>query len=68
MSNDEKEPDIVLPSREEMLAAVLPVEWRGISRAGDKVFGPVVYRFATEEDRDNFGKEEARVLGITRRP
>jgi hypothetical protein len=59
---------IKLCSREEMLAAVLTVEWHGISRAGDKVFGPVVYRFATEEDRDNFGKAEASVLGITRKP
>jgi len=55
---------IKLPSREEMLAAVLPVEWRGVSKAGDHVFGPVVYRFATEEDRDNFGKAEARALAI----
>lgn len=68
MSNDEKEPDIPLPTREEMLAAVLPVEWHGISRAGDQVFGPVVYRFATEEDRDNFGKAEARALNMRRKP
>lgn len=55
---------IKLPSREEMLAAVLPVEWHGIAKAGDRTFGPVVYRFATEEDRDNFGKAEARALAF----
>lgn len=55
---------IKLRSREEMLAVVLAVEWHGISRAGDKVFGPVVYRFETEEDRDNFGKAEARALAV----
>ena len=55
---------IKLPSREEMLAMILPVEWHTVSKAGDHVFGPIIYRFATEEDRDNFGKAEARALVI----
>lgn len=55
---------VKLPTREEMLAAVLPVEWSSLARAGDRTFGPVVYRFATEADRDNFGKAGTRALAF----
>jgi len=61
MSNDEKAPKR-LPTREEILAMVLPVERRGVSRVGDQILGNVVYRYATEEDANNHLKEEARVL------
>lgn len=67
MSSDAKTPDIPLPSREEMLAAELPYEWRGTSKIGDKILGPVVYRFATEADRDNFLKAEAAALAMPRK-
>ena len=52
----------LLPTKEQMLAADLAVEWTGISRAGNHVFGPVVYRFENEEARDTFGHEAMRVL------
>lgn len=53
MSSDEKERKIPVRSREELLAASLPIERR---------FGNVTYRYETEEDADNHLKEEARVL------
>jgi len=67
MSSDEKERKILLPTREEILAAVLPVERHGWSRVGDQILGRVVYRYATEEDADNHLKEEARVLAEGRK-
>ena len=67
MSSDEKERKIQLPTREEMLAAVLPVERHGVSRLGDQILGKVVYRYATEEDANNHLKEEARVIAEGRK-
>jgi hypothetical protein len=51
-------PTIPLPTREEMLAAVLPVEER--RRSDSRRI--VIFRFASHEDRRAFGREEARVL------
>lgn len=62
MSNDEKGPEIKLPTREEMLAADLPFEWHGVSRVGDQILGKVVYRHPTAEARDNYLKAEAAAL------
>ena len=60
---------MTLPSRAELLAADLRVERRGISRMVDQkdgklyeLAGEVVYRFATEDDANAFGKAEAAAL------
>ena len=50
--------DIPLPTREEMLAAHLPVEEIRTAERGYKV----TYRFETAEVRDTFGDEARRVL------
>jgi hypothetical protein len=54
-------PTIPLPTREEMLAAVLPVEDLRWGRSSDGL-RRVTWRFASHEDRRAFGREEARVL------
>jgi hypothetical protein len=65
--SDSKGPEIKLPTRDEMLAAELPVEWHGVSMAGDRILGKVIYRFATEADRDNHLKAEAAALAMPRK-
>ncbi len=43
----------ILPTREELLAAILDIY---------RLYGPITYRYATEEAANNHLKEEAQVL------
>lgn len=53
---------IKCPTREEVLAAELPVEVHQVSRFPSGDTAPCVHRFRTQEDADKFLSEEARVL------
>jgi hypothetical protein len=44
---------VKLPSREEVLAAVLLVDRRGLSVTPSGLRSPVVYRYETNADADN---------------
>lgn len=58
--------DAQLPSRDDLLAANLTVELRTRAKAGDRDFGPVVYRFETDESMQTFGNAEGRVLASSK--